>query len=183
MPQAVQGVFPDRRSAERAAMELQAAGFDGGGMRLASLERPPRRPRRETVTVRSIVGGVIGALVLGSIGAIIAWIAAQAFIGQSTFAVIAIALVGGMIGWVLGSMLFSGVQYEEGYFQKERFELGRTVLAVQAPGREQLASNLLTRNGATDVHVEQFRRMRGVPVPQPGEPTDLGGGPQPTATA
>lgn len=183
MPQAVQGVFPDRRSAERAAMDLQAAGFDAGGMRLASLEQPPQQPRRMVATTRSIIGGVIGALVLGSIGAIIAWIAAQSFIGQSTFAVIAISLVAGMIGWVLGSLLFSGVPYEEGYYQKERLELGRTVLAVQAPGREQLASNVLTRNGAADVHVAQFRRMRGVPVPQPGEPTDLGGGPQPTATA
>lgn len=183
MPQAVQGVFPDRRSAERAAVDLQNTGFDAQGMRLASLERPPRRPRSETARPRSIVGGVIGAIVGVIVGGLIAFIASQAFIGSFEFAVIAVALVGGLIGWILGSMLFSEVPYEEGYFQKERYELGRTVLAVHAPGREQMAANLLTRNGAADVHVARFRRMRGDPVPRPDEPLDLGGGPQPTATA
>lgn len=156
MPQAVQGVFPDRRSAERVAVELRNAGVDAEGMQLASLEPPPRKPRAGTATWRSIVGGVVGALVLGSIGAIIAWIAAQAFIGRSAFAVTATSLVAGMIGWVLGSMLFSGVQYEAGYFHKAWFELGRTVLAVEAPEREQLASNLLTHNCATDIRVARM---------------------------
>lgn len=74
-------------------------------------------------------------------------------------------------------MLFSGVQFEEGYFQTEWFDLGRTVLAVEAPKREQLASNVLTRNGASDVRVAQARRTRGVRVPRPNERLDVDGGP------
>ena len=181
MPQAVQGVFPDRRSAERAVVELQAAGFDTNRMDIAPIERPPRRPSRLTATRRSIAGAVIGALIVGSIGAIIAWIASQAFIGRSTFAVIAIALIAGMIGWAAGGMLASGVPYEEGYFDKERYELGRTLLAVAAPGREQAASQLLSRNGARDVRVGDVRRLAGVNIlPQT---TDLSGNGRPTATA
>lgn len=181
MPQAVQGAFPDRRSAERAVVDLQTAGFDLGRMRLASLERPPRRPRLMAATRRSIVGAIIGSLVLGTIGAIIAWIASQAFIGRSTFAVIAVALVAGMIGWLAGALYFSGVRYEEGYFDKERYELGRTLLVVESPGREQAASHLLTRNGARDVRVANVRRLGGVQI-RPGT-TGLGEDGQPTATA
>lgn len=181
MPQAVQGVFPDRRSAERAVVDLQAASFDLDNMQLSSLERPPRRPPSMIATRRSIVGAVAGSLVVGTIGAIIAWIASQAFIGRSTFAVIAIALVAGMIGWVAGGMLFSGVPYEEGYFDKERYELGQTLLAVASPGREQAASHLLRRNGARDVRVADVRRLGGVQVRPQAAGLDEGS--QPTATA
>lgn len=181
MPQAVQGVFPDRKSAERAVEDLQADGFDTAAMELSSLERPPRRPRWQTATRRSIIGAIIGSLVVGSIGAIIAWIVAQAFIGRSTFAVIAIALVAGMIGWAAGGMLVSGVPYEEGYYDKERYELGQTLLAVGAPGHEQAASQVLVRNGARDVRVGTVRRLGGVRViPQPNS---LGTDGRPPATA
>lgn len=181
MPEAVQGIFPDRRSAERAVVDLQAAGFDTARMQISSVEPPPRRPRALTATRRSIVGAVVGSLIVGTIGAIIAWIASQAFIGNSTFAVIAIALVAGMIGWAAGGLLFSGVPYEEGYYDKERYELGRTVLAVAAPEREQVASQLLARNGASDVRVGMVRRLGGVQVV--AQPDQLDGNWRPTATA
>jgi len=181
MPQAVQGVFPDRRSAERAVVDLQAGGFDLGRMHLTSVERPPGGPRPRTARRRSIVGGVVGALVVGAIGALIAWIAAQAFIGRPTLAVIGVALVAGLLGWIAGSMLLSGVPYEEGYFQKERYELGQTLLAVEAPGREQAASHLLARNGARGVRVGQVRRLDGVRIRR--QPADLDETGHPTATA
>lgn len=181
MPQAVQGVFPDRKSAERAVEDLQADGFDTAAMELSPVERPPWRPQWRTATRRSVVGAIVGSLIVGSIGAIIAWIASQAFIGRSTFAVIAIALVAGMIGWAAGGLLFSGVPYEEGYFDKERYELGQTLLAVGAPGREQAASQVLARNGARDVRVGAVRQLGGVRVvPQPNS---LGTDGRPQATA
>ncbi len=181
MPEAVQGIFPDRRSAERAVVDLQAAGFDTARMQIGSVEPPPRRPRPLTATRRSIVGAVVGSLIVGTIGAIIAWIASQAFIGRSTFAVIAIALVAGMIGWIAGGLLFSGVPYEEGYYDKERYELGRTALALAAPGREHVASQLLARHGARDVRVGTVRRLGGVQIV--AQPDQLEGDGRPTATA
>lgn len=181
MPQAVQGKFPDRRSAERAVIDLRSAGFDTAQMQIGSLERPPRKPLRITATRRSISGAAITSLILGSIGAIIAWIAAQALIGRSTYAVITVMMVAGMIGWLAGGLYFSQVPYEEGYFDKERYEQGQTLLAVAAPGREQAASQVLARNGARDVRVAEFRRLEGVQVR--AQPADLSEDGRPTATA
>src|SRR5260221_13473169 len=73
MARTVAGLFPDRRAAEAAQAELEAAGFNSRDISLITREpeaNPHATPKR---TAKSLLGSIIRRLIGGTLGAIVAW--------------------------------------------------------------------------------------------------------------
>src|SRR5258706_14865992 len=73
MARTVAGLFPNRRAAEAAQAELEAAGFNSRDISLITREpraTPHATPKR---TAKSPLGSIIRRLIGGTLGAIVAW--------------------------------------------------------------------------------------------------------------
>ena len=161
MPRTLAAVFPDRRAAEQALADARAT--EGvGDAQLYSTAKPPLTTGSPAERAsKSILGAVIGSLIIGSAGAIIGWICAVLASGSVmsvTFAVVAVACAGGMIGWLLGGLAYPGTPVEESEYYEEWVEQGRCVLTLDAHGREQEVRQILARHGAQSIQAAPARR-------------------------
>lgn len=164
MSRTLAAVFPDRRGAEEALADAQAHAPISDA-RVYSTPKPPLKTGSPAErTSKSILGAVIGSLIIGTIGAIIGWIAAVLAAGSPrsvTFAVIAVACAGGMVGWLLGGLAYPGTPVEEDEYYQEWVEQGRSVLALDAHGREQEVQQILARHGAQSIQAAPVGRGWG----------------------
>jgi hypothetical protein len=181
MARTVAGLFADRASAEQAMAVLRAEGFDSTRMGLVAREQPPPitpEPRR---AISSTAGAIGGSLILGTLAALLAWGAGAAIpglAGNYTYAVVGVSLVGGMIGWLVGGLLFAGRPIEEAEYIRERVEQGSVLLTLDARGREDDALRVLQLNGARAVQrlgarrgfAQTPRRPDAEPIEREGEP-------------
>lgn len=173
MSRTVAGVYADRRAAQRAVVDLEAAGFDPAHIILSRSGFPPAFPRwGRHHPITSVTGAIGGAALFGSIGALAGWAASLAIpsLHGSGFLVVAtMSFVGGLIGWLAGALLFVGVHTDSADYQSERYDQGSVILTVRAEGREAVAQHILARNGGTDVHANR-RRLPVPPWRQPSTP-------------
>lgn len=173
MASTVVGLFADRRAAQRAVVDLQAAGFDPAHI---TQSRRSLRPALSSLlrlrAISSTTGAILGALVLGTIGALIGWAAEVSISGSrggGTLLFVGITLVGGMVGWLAGGLFFSGLPIANSPYLGQRYEEGAVVLKVQAGGREAVARHILARNGGKELRTAHRR----FPIPawrQPDPP-------------
>src|SRR5260221_9544963 len=133
MARTVAGLFPDRRAAEAAQAELEAAGFNSRDFSLITREpqaTPHATPKR---TAKSLLGSIIGSLIVGTLGAIVAWALSVLFstppTGQ-TLSVILVSCVGGAIGGLIGGLLYPGEPGGGGGYYPRRAGLGKAVVAA-----------------------------------------------------
>lgn len=151
MARTVAGLFPDRRAAEAAQAELEAAGFNSRDISLITREpeaTPHATPKR---TAKSLLGSIIGSLIVGTLGAIVAWALSALFSTPptgKTLSVILVSCVGGTIGWLIGGLLYPGEPVEEREYYRERAELGKAVLTADAQGRELEARHIMAQHRA-----------------------------------
>jgi len=158
----VSGAFSDREAAERAVADLRTAGFDASGLTLIPLDQPgptdvgqALRPSR-----RSISGGVLGSLVLGAVGLLLGLVFSLFVhtISQTASIILAgpilAAICGIIIGWLLGSIIWTHAPVEEGYVWQERLDTGAMCVLVEAGDRAHEARHILQRDGARDVTPE-----------------------------
>jgi hypothetical protein len=154
MARTVAGLFPDRRAAEAAQAELEVAGFTSRDISLITREHeatPQATPER---TAKSLFGSIIGSLIVGTLGAVVAWALSVLFSTLPTgrtFSVILVACVGGTIGWLIGGLLYPGEPVEEREYYRERAELGKAVVTVDARGRELEARQIMAQHRARDL--------------------------------
>lgn len=162
MPRTIAAVFPDRKAAEQALADVRTSGIEPTQPQLYSTPKPSLTTGSTSErAAKSVVGAIIGSLIIGTIGAIIGWICAVLAAGgvtAVTFAVIAVACVGGMIGWLLGGLAYPGTPVEEGEYYQEWVEQGRCVLTLDAHGREQDVQSILSQHGAQSIQAAPAKR-------------------------
>lgn len=170
------GIFPDVASLEAAIDDLLTNGFDRAevsllaardvldgepGRKVDSVEElgdDPNAPRRPYVT-REALGAGEGGLI-GGLAYIPAVTAAGAVIvtGGALAPAIAAGVGAGGAGLALGTVLarWLGNRYAESY--EKQLERGGILLWVHTDGAEQerLATEVLSRHGAKDVHVHEI---------------------------
>ena len=153
MARTISATFADRQSAERAAADLEAAGFTPAQIDLDARERPGSTDvaHRLQPNSRSITGAVVGALALGTVGWLLGWLI-TVLIGSSSQssvgAEIVAAVGGGIVGWLVGAIYVSRAPVEESYYREQRIEQGVTRLSVAPAGRDDEVRRILTRTGA-----------------------------------
>ena len=109
------------------------------------------RPNR-----RSVPGAIIGCLVVGAVGYFLGWLFIQIVpdIGHSGGIAAAgawtTAIIGGIVGLLLGAIVATRAPVEESYYRARRQEAGATRLVVDAAGREDAAWQILRRNGGQE---------------------------------
>jgi len=191
MARTVAGLFPDRAAARRAVADLEAAGIERGrgrGRLLAAESEPHEAPPLQH-WARTTVVAVVGALILGSIGAVIGWFAALLWPTHTAtsviYAMVVIACVGGTIGLLIGWLAVRRVDVVREEYYRERVQQGRTIVAVDAGPHDAQVQQIFARYGAHDVPpvtmqqaiLPLFRSRRPMREPHAG-PT-----PTPTPTA
>lgn len=161
MPRKVAAVFPDRNAAEQALADLRSR-LDVGDARLYATRKPPLTTGSPVKrTSKSILGAVVGSLIVGTIGSIVGWIAAVLAAGtvtSVTFAVVVASCVGGMMGWLIGGLAYPGTPVEEGEYYQEWVEQGRCVLAVETYGQDQEVQRVLAAHNAQTIQAAPERR-------------------------
>jgi hypothetical protein len=164
----VVAVFEDRGRAESAIDELWHAGFRheqiglaAPGQELAEATTPVGRAEERAATGASagaVTGGAVGAL----IGA--AAIAAVPGIGQvlagGTLAGIMASVAGGAaagaaVGTYLGPFVAMGFSEDRARRYARELQAGRTLVSVNAEGREEEAIAILRDHGPTDLRTPQ----------------------------
>lgn len=153
MARTISAMFHDRESAERAAADLETAGFAAAQIDMAPQERPGPTDVAERLKPSStaITGAVTGALILGTAGWLIGGLFATLLssTSQSTIgAALVASLGGGIVGWLVGAILATRAPIEEGYYREQRIERGTIRLTVDAAGRDDEVSRIIIRNGA-----------------------------------
>lgn len=109
------------------------------------------RPNR-----RSVTGAIIGCLVLGALGFFLGWLFIQIVpdIGHGGGIAAAgawtTAIIGGIVGLLLGALVATRAPVEESYYRARRQEAGATRLVVNAEGREDEAWQILRRSGGQE---------------------------------
>jgi uncharacterized protein (TIGR02271 family) len=155
MARRVAGLFPGRAAAQQAIADLEAAGIEWGRIRVLAAESEPHEAPPLQHWARTTGGAVVGSLILGSIGAVIGWIAALVWpihtLTSVTYAMVVIACVGGMIGWLVGALAPRRVDTEREEYHREQVQQGRTIVAVDADSRYGEVVQVLARDGAQPV--------------------------------
>jgi stress response protein YsnF len=161
MDRTVAGLFPDRGSAQRALADLEAAGVARSQVCVVAADSGPHEAPTAQHFARTTVGAIGGSLILGSIGAVIGWLAALLWpthtVTSVTYAMVFIACVGGTIGWLAGGLAVRRVDIEREVLFREQAEHGTTVVAVNSGEREAEVKAILTRDGARDVPPVSYR--------------------------
>jgi hypothetical protein len=180
------GVFHDRRSFIGAVDDLLSAGFDRADLSLLAgeqavedklghaykkvqdLEDDAAVPRVAFVDDHSLTMGRTG--IIGGLAYVGAVAAAGAVVasGGALAATIAAAAVAGGGGGLLGAVGASMLGRDRAQALKEQLDRGGLLLWVHLrdDGARQRASDILTRNGAEDVHVHNLPRSE-IPADNP----------------
>jgi hypothetical protein len=152
----VVGLFETRTQAEQAIDELQQAGFSrdqiGFAVRDEGGEASVHGPGTEAGTAAAtgaVSGGIIGG-VLGAAASLIIPGFGPALAGGLLVATLGGAAIGAAAGSVLGGLMGMGIPEEDARYYESELQIGHTLVAVNAPGREHVASEILYRHGAND---------------------------------
>jgi len=163
--QTIAGLFPDRRSAERAIEELKRAGFHQQqiGVVIRDHERRGVEHHRDTHAAEGAVTGVLGGGVLGgvagyllAIGALtipgIGPVLAGGALAEALGVVAGTAAVGAGIGaaagGLVGVLVGMGIPEEEAQHFERGFGAEEALVTVKAADRVMEALAILERHGA-----------------------------------
>jgi uncharacterized protein (TIGR02271 family) len=150
----VVGVFHDRQQALKAVEELKWAGFREDHIGVATRSEGEPALDRNTGS-KAAEGAAIGAVTGAGIGVL--WgigVAAQVFpplgivAGGTLMALIASAGTGAGVATVIGALVGLGVPEDEAAYYEGEVKGGRTIVTVQADGRQDEAWAILSRCGA-----------------------------------
>lgn len=163
MAHTVVGIFPDRRSAEHAIVDLKAASFDPQRMGVVMRDRSDAREVAQDQGVSSTAGAVTGGVVGGTAGALLAATGALAIpgIGPIITGGVLASLIGGTAGWLVGGLAGLGLSHDEAQYYQNRVEQGGVLVTVDAEGREGEARRILFDNGAEDMQSQGGGRNAG----------------------
>jgi hypothetical protein len=157
---AVVGVFRDRAKAVEAVSALSGAGFRNEQIGFATRQDEHSKGvgplfgakapgEKEGATFGALhglaLGGVLGAaaaVLIPGVGPAVAWGVLIAALGG--------AAVGGATGGFMGALLRLKVPEEAARYYELHFNAGRTIVTVNAGGREREAADILRRYGAYD---------------------------------
>jgi uncharacterized membrane protein len=155
----VVGVFDTRAKAEQAIDELRNAGISDN--QIGYIVRD-NRDTTDTVANQAgttaagnvantaLSGGVVGG-VLGAAAALLIPGFGPAIAGGILAATLGGAAIGAAAGGLIGALTNMGVPEEEARYYQSEFEAGRTIVTVQAPGRQREVWLILQSNGAYDM--------------------------------
>jgi hypothetical protein len=174
------GVFHDRDSFQSAVEDLMSAGFDRAELSLLAgaraieeklghayqkieeLEDDPTVPRAAYVGNHSLAEGRTG--VIGGLAYVGAVVGAGAVVasGGTLAAAIAAAAIAGGGGGLVGGWAAQYLGRDRGKGLQDQLDRGGLLLwvHVREQAREQRAIDILTRNGAEDVHVHDLPGSR-----------------------
>jgi hypothetical protein len=174
------GVFHDRDSFQSAVEDLMSAGFDRAELSLLAgtraieeklghayrkieeLENDPKVPRAAYVSNHSLAEGRTG--VIGGLAYVGAVVGAGAVVasGGTLAAAIAAAAIAGGGGGLVGGWAAQYLGRDRGKGLQDQLDRGGLLLwvHVREQAREQRAIDILTRNGAEDVHVHDLPGSR-----------------------
>jgi hypothetical protein len=174
------GVFHDRDSFQSAVEDLMSAGFDRAELSLLAgaraieeklghayqkieeLEDDPTVPRAAYVGNHSLAEGRTGVIGgLAYVGAVVGAGAVVASGGTFAAAITAAAIAGGG-GGLVGGWAAQYLGRDRGKGLQDQLDRGGLLLwvHVREQAREQRAIDILTRNGAEDVHVHDLPGSR-----------------------
>jgi len=159
MARSIAGLFHDRSGAESAIQDLKDAGFDASRMGIVTQDKAANRALAEEHGTRSTEGAVTGGVVGGSIGALLAATGALVIPGIGPFisgGILATSVLGGAAGWLVGGLAGIGIPNEEAQYYESEVQQGRTLVTVDAAGRDAEARAILLRNGAEDLQDKGF---------------------------
>jgi len=132
-------IFDNRTDAEQAIAALRQAGFRNDQIGIAL--RDPRRTRQGDVPVEPTASAADG-LGIGLIaGASMGGLAGGTLLGL---------LSGGIVGGLIGAFIGMGIPEEDARYYQEELEAGRTIITVQADGRQDEALPILLRHGGRE---------------------------------
>ncbi|MGZ3583280.1 MAG: general stress protein [Ktedonobacterales bacterium] len=156
MARTVAGIFPDRRSAEHAIVDLKAAGFDPERMGIVMRDRSDAREVAEDQDVSTAAGAVTGGVIGGTAGALLAATGALAIPGVGPFITggVLASLVGGAAGWLVGALAGLGLSRDEAQYYQNRVEQGGVLVTVDPQGRDAEARRIMLDNGAEDIQLQ-----------------------------
>jgi uncharacterized protein (TIGR02271 family) len=182
-------IFDERTQAQRAIDQLKRAGFtekeigvttrdgDGGG-------QIARADKGETHAKEGAIAGVatgagVGALWgLGILAGVLPAIG-PAIAGGTLAAILSSAAAGAATAGVAGTLIGLGIPEEEANYYDQEFRAGRTVVTVQAVGRQAEAQTILQQAGGRtmDSSREYGAGMAGSRIPDtmPGGSVGTGG--------
>lgn len=152
-------VFDDRAQAQRAIGDLKGAGFtekeigvttrdaESGDGRLARATDKGETHAKEGAVAGVAAGAGVGALWgLGILAGVLPAIG-PAIAGGTLAAILSSAAAGAATAGVAGALIGLGIPEEEANYYDEEFRAGRTVVTVQAMGRQAEARSILQRAG------------------------------------
>ena len=163
----VVGVFEDREAAERAVGDLERSGFGGDQIGFArrdgerdegarvyddptSLSDETGTRAEERAVGSAEVGGALGGL-LGAAAALLIPGIGPAVAGGVLAATLGGAAAGAAAGGIAGALSGLGVPEHEARYYEGELHGGRTIVTVQAEGRAEEATAILSRHGAYDM--------------------------------
>jgi len=175
------GVFENHTQAEQAINELQQAGFRddqigfavrGGDEGIATVEK--KTEAGPSAAAGAVTGGVLGG-VLGAAAALLIPGFGPAIAGGILVAILGGAAIGAAAGGIIGALVGMGVPEEEALYYEDEFRAGRTIVTVNADGRQQEAREILHHHGAYDADT-RFAQTTQPDTPQPDQvPDDASG--------
>jgi uncharacterized protein (TIGR02271 family) len=156
------GVFEDRQKAQQAVNELKRAGFLDSQIGVAGRDYKGDRlvagtgGEEETYAAEGAMAGVatgagLGALWgLGILAGVLPAIG-PAIAGGTLATILSSAAAGAATAGLAGALLGLGMSKEEAEFYEAEFKSGRTIVTVNASGRESEATAILRRFGGYDI--------------------------------
>jgi hypothetical protein len=156
----VVGVFTTRANAENAISDLHTRGFTdqqigfitrdhNAAVDQTSATEEAEVPTGERAAVGAASGGVVGGI-LGAAASLLIPGLGPAIAGGILAATLGGIAIGAATGGIIGTLTHVGVPEEEANYYQKEFEAGRTLVTVDAPGRQQEAIDTMRRNGAYD---------------------------------
>ena len=161
------GVFDDRRRAQEAVAELERLGFSADQVGYAARDGDTEVRDTEVTTdtgsgsgaltgaaTGGVLGGIVGAaaaLLIPGVGPVVA----AGILGPLLGAAAAGAGIGAVGGGLIGGLTTTGVAEEDARYYDEQFRAGRSLVVVNAAGREAEARRVLEQFGAYDVDRRQ----------------------------
>ena len=158
MARNIVGLFPDRQSAERAIVDLKDAGFDPAKIGIVMRDKAETNEMTAEHGTHSTEGAVAGGIVGGTAGALLAAVGALVIPGVGPFISggILVSLIGGTAGWLVGGLSGLGIPADEAKYYEDQVDQGRTLVTVDAAGRDDEARAIMMRDGAEDLQAQGF---------------------------
>ena len=155
-------IFPDHVSADRAVVELKAAGFSDNQIGLACpapektgdrIDKAAEANKIDPVYAAetgAIAGAALGVLLGQAILVGVIPVIGPIVVGGALAAVLVSAAEVTAIGGVAGALIGLGVSEAEAHHLAGHLNTGKVIVTVQCEGREDEVAEILFRNGGHD---------------------------------